>query len=194
VTVLSVSLTSPWLVLAVLLGAAQQGQPQAGEAKRVKVTVVAILANDYWDVVEPQLKPLAEEIRKKHPSLRGFTIASLESRSLAVNEKTRFPLVEDANLEIVIHQPADKANVVTLSVWPPKQKEIVYRSVCGKFLPIITLHQTQECIPPPAVVLTLALLQCRQPTAHLAAASLLARCRSREYLILAIRVQPCNGK
>jgi hypothetical protein len=95
VTVLSVALTQPLLALALVV-AALPVQPPGGAAKplNVKVTVVAVLANDYWDHVDPQLRPLAEEIRKTHPHLRGFTIASLDSKSLAVNEKTVFKLVE----------------------------------------------------------------------------------------------------
>jgi hypothetical protein len=97
-------------------------------------------------------------------------------------------------VEIVIIKSADQYNKVCLAVTPPAQKEIVYRSICGKFLPIFTRYETRESIPPPALLTALSLLQARQASSPLLAASLLTQCRSREHLILAIRVQPCHGK
>jgi len=170
------------------------GQPQAGEAKRVKVTVVVILANKYWHVVDPQLKLIAEEIRKSYPTYLGFTLASMDWKSLAVDEKSNFPLVENTLVQVVIHKPADKTNMVCLAITPPWQKEILYRSICGKFLPVVTRFDTKEYCPPPAVILALALASSRQSTSALAATTLVTQCRSCDRLILAIRVQPCNGK
>ena len=191
---LSAVLTQRFLGLIALLSAFSQAPALAGEAKRVKVTVVVILANEYWDVVHPQLKPIAEEVRKSYPSFRGFTLVSMDSKSLAVDEKTIFPLVENATVQVVIHKPADMANQVELAITPPWQKEIVYRSICGKFLPIVTRYDTKEFCPPPAVLCALGLGMGRQATSPLAATTLLTQCRSCERLILAIRVQPCNGK
>ncbi len=178
-------------VVAALL-ALLAGPAHAQDGKKIKVTVVVILANDRSDEVDPRLKCIADEVRKFVPSLRGFTLASMACKSLAVNEKAAFPLVEEQAAEVVIHHCVDKNNRVCLGLTPPWQGEIVYRTVCGKFLPIVTRYHTREYIPPPIVVRALGTL----PAPHGAgvAAALLADSRTRDRLILAVRVQPCTGK
>ena len=138
------------------------GQPEtkAGEAPKVKVTLVVILASEEAGEIDARLKQVAEEIQKHHPQFKSFKLKSMASRSLGEKEKANFALVEMKSVDIVVKQKADKDNRVELAVTPPEQGEIVYRSTCGKFLPIVTRHQTKE----------------------------------RERLILAIRVQPCNGE
>jgi hypothetical protein len=128
--------------------------------KHVKVTVVTILATDRNNDVDPRLKGIADEVRKMNPQLKGFKLVTMASKSLAVNEITTFPLVEKQVAQVVIRHGADMNNRVSLAVTPPRQGEIVYRSACGKFLPIVTRYQTMR----------------------------------QERLIVAVRVQPCNGK
>lgn len=133
---------------------------QEKDAKKVKVTVVVILANECCDHVDPALVLIADEVRKKNPNLKGFTLASMTCDSLEVEKKAVFKLVDDKTAEIIIIQPADKNDRVVLAVKPPMQGPIVYRTVCGKFLPIVTP----------------------------------VRMKNDELVIIAIRVQPCNGK
>jgi hypothetical protein len=113
-------------------------------APRVKVTVVTILAGDRGDDVDPRLKCVADEVRKLNPQLKSFKLVSMASRSLAVDDKAEFPLVDDQVAQVVIRQRADETNKISLAVTPPRQGEIVYRAACGKFLPIVTRYQTRE--------------------------------------------------
>jgi len=117
----------------------------AKEEKRVKVTVVVILARDSGNEVDKQLKNIAEEVRKLHPdlNLRSFKIKHWEVKSLAPDEKAVFKLVDNKTATIVVKHGADEQNRVGLAVAAPGQEEIVYRSACGKFLPIITRCQTK---------------------------------------------------
>ena len=184
----------PWLLAALLALAAFTRPAEARPGKRVKVTVVVILASERDCGVDPRLKCIAEEVRKLNPSLRGFTIASMACQSVAADEKVALPLVEGATADVVVHCCGDKNNRVTLAVTPPLQGEIVYRTVCGKFLPIVTRYQTQEYIPPAVVAETLAALQPLRPCGPPLAAALLVEGRTRDRLILAVRVQPCQGK
>src|SRR5262249_56372748 len=108
----------------------------------------------------------------------------------AGDEKAALPLVEGAPADVVVHCCGDKNNRVTLAVPPPLQGEIVYRTVCGKFLPIVTRYQTQEHIPPAVVVETLAALQPLRPCGPPLAAALPGEGRTRGRLILAVRVPP----
>jgi hypothetical protein len=134
--------------------------PMAERPKRVKVTMVAILASDRNSDVDPRLKHIAAEIRKMNPQLKGFKLVSMANKSLPVDEKAVFPLVDDQVAQVVIRQGADENNRVILAVTPPRQGELTWSSACGKFLPIVTRYQTE----------------------------------GKERLILAVRVQPCNGK
>jgi hypothetical protein len=132
---------------------------QAVQEQKVKVTVVVILACPGKEHVDPQLKWIAKEVRKKDKKLTCFKLKSTKCKSLAVDEKGVFPLVDGKTVTVVVKQGADKENRVGVAVTAPDQGEIVYRTVCGKFLPIVTRYQT----------------------------------KANERLILAVRVQPCNG-
>ncbi len=178
------------VLLAGLLGTPAAAQ----EAKKVKVTVVVILASERAHETDPRLKCIADEVRKHDPNLCGFTLVSMACKSLAVDEKAAFPLPEDTRAEVVVHCCGDKRKRVCLGVTPPLQGEIVYRTVCGKFLPIVTRYQTQERIPPRVVVQALGALATLRSSGSLLAGALLWDGRARDRLILAIRVQPCNGK
>jgi hypothetical protein len=182
-------LLGPLAALAVLAGpaAAQPG-------KKIKVTVVVILASERSDFVDPRLKCIGDEVRKQNPSLRGFTLYSMACRSVAADEKVALPLVEGVTADVVVHCCADQNKRVTLAVTPPLQGEILYRTVCGKFLPIITRFQTQEYIPPAVLAEVISALLPGRPAGPPVAAALLVEGRTRDRLILAFRVQPCQGK
>ncbi len=182
-----------WSTLLALLAVLCGGTTLAQDNKKVQVTVVVIRASDRDDGVDPLLKCIAEEVQKHNPSLRSFSLASMGCKSLAVDEKTSFPLVEGRKADVVVHTCADKHNRVCLAITPPLQREIAYRTVCGKFLPIVTRYQTRPRVPPQAVALALGSLTApRLPP--VVAPGLLLESRYRERLILAVRVQPCNGK
>ena len=81
-----------------------------------------------------------------NPNLKSFHIKSMTTKSLAADDKTFFPLVDDKNVAITIKHGADttRKNRSSLAVViRPDQGEIVYRCVCGKFLPIVTRYQTK---------------------------------------------------
>ena len=127
--------------------------------EKVKVTLVVILASEQGNTVDKRLQNIAKEVRELNPNLKSFKLKTMTSRSLAPEEKGAFLCVDDKSTQIIVKHGADPNNRVKLAIIPPDQGEIEYRTVCGKFLPIITRYQT----------------------------------KSKERLILAIRVQPCNG-
>jgi hypothetical protein len=144
-------------MLPALLGGDPPCPPKDG---KVKVTLVVILATEEGDKVDPRLKAIAEEVQRLNPTLKSFQLKTMTCRSLAPGEKASFPLVDDKTAQVIVEHAADKNNKVALAIIPPDQGEIIYRTVCGKFLPIITRCQT----------------------------------KSKERLILAVRVQPCLGE
>jgi hypothetical protein len=122
----------------------QEGKQAAGKEKKVRVTVVVILASEGKDKVDPRLKLIAQEIRKENPKLKTFKLESMTCRSLVPGEKSAFDLVEGRKATVVIKHGADRHNWVGLAVTAPDQGEIEYRAVCGKFLPIVTRCQTES--------------------------------------------------
>lgn len=150
-----------FLSTALLLLAAMLAGPAAacGPDGKIKVTLVVILAGEEPGAIDPRLTAIAEEIQKLNPNLKSFQLKMMTSKSLVQGEKTDFALVENKAAQVTVQHGADKNNKVSLAIVPPDQGEIVYRTVCGKFLPIVTRCQT----------------------------------KAKQRLILAVRVQPCQG-
>jgi hypothetical protein len=67
----------------------------------------------------------------------------MKSQSLGVDEQGTFKLCEGQTLAVVVRRPADEKKWVELEVTAPKQGEIGYRVICGKFFPIITRCETK---------------------------------------------------
>jgi hypothetical protein len=122
----------------------QGSLPAPDKTKRIKVTVVTILASTTKEFVDDRLKCIAQEVRKKNVALKGFELHSMECKSLAVGEKWTCKLVDGQEAQIVIQHGADKENRVELKIKAPKQGDIVYGTVCGKFLPIVTRFKTKN--------------------------------------------------
>jgi hypothetical protein len=185
-------LVAPLAAVALLTGLPGPAAQQPG--KRVKVTVVVILASERCAWVDPRLKCVAEEVRKHDAALCGFRLLSMACQSLPVEERASFPLVEGTAAEVVVHCCGDKHNRVTLAVTPPRGGEIRYRTVCGKFLPIVTRYQTSPRVPPGVIAQAMAATRTSLASGLPLAAALLVEGRTRDRLILAIRVQPCKGR
>ena len=137
-----------WLILgcyavaAVALLAAGLGAcPE--EKTKVNVTLVVILATEEGNVIDKRLTEFAKEVQEKYPSFKSFKIKTMMKKSLAPDEKATFKLVDEVTAQVIVKHGADKNNKVSLSVTAPEQGEIVYRTVCGKYLPIVTRYQTQ---------------------------------------------------
>jgi hypothetical protein len=115
-----------------------------GEDTKVRVTVIAILATDRSNVIDPKLERFAKEVQKTEPQLTGFTLAQTTRKTLAVGNTLDFPLVDKQVAEISVEKGMDTQNRVSLKVKPPQVGEIVYTSACGKFFPIVTRYQTKD--------------------------------------------------
>jgi hypothetical protein len=141
-----VSLFVTWRVLtvAVVLAILACGPAPQQAAKNVKVTLVVILASDRDNQIDPKLEQIASEVRKRKPELTSFRIASCTCESLPVNKPTTFPIPANETVQITIIHGADTQDRVKLAVQPPCQREIVYRTVCGKFLPLVTRCETKQ--------------------------------------------------
>jgi hypothetical protein len=111
----------------------------------VTVSVVAILATDQDDKIDPKLEHIAKEIQKTEPKLTGFRIAKMTKKDIAVGANDDFDLGADQTLHVAVQQKSDKDDRYQLKITPPQMGDIVYQTrCCGRFLPIITPVRTKN--------------------------------------------------
>jgi hypothetical protein len=116
----------------------------ASAGQRVKVTLVTILATTRDEPVDHRLHCIAREVRKKEPDLKGFKLLNMNCHSVAPGEPWKVKLVDGQEAVVVVHHGADKDNRVELKLSAPLQGEIIYITVCGKFLPVVTRYTTKK--------------------------------------------------
>jgi hypothetical protein len=135
------------------------GKEKPARGKKVRVSVVIILASETNTNVDPKLRRIAREVRKRHPKLTGFRMANMSCKSLEVGVADKINLIDAQSAKVTVQRGANQKNRIQLKVAPPQMGEITYSTPCGKFLPIVTPFRT----------------------------------KNKDLLIIAIRVQPCNG-
>jgi hypothetical protein len=132
---------------AALTGLLAGADAAAGEPEEVRVCVIAIIATQRDNKVDKCLERIAREVRKKHPELTGFHLASgergMSCQSVAVGTDKTFTLPENESARITVKSACDKKNRVILRVKPPRMDAITYETPCGKFLPIETPVKTK---------------------------------------------------
>jgi hypothetical protein len=112
--------------------------------KKVRVTVVVILASETSTEVDKRLADIAREVRRTNPKLTGFKYADMAWKSLAVGTKDKFKLIADQEVEVTVRKGSDPKDKVEIKIAPPSMGEITYSTPCGKFLPIITKFRTKK--------------------------------------------------
>lgn len=110
-----------------------------------EVTVIAILASDRHKVIDEKLKPIAEEIKKKDPTLTGWKVSRQSKETLKLNQKHSFELVDKVTAEVTVlaQETKDKDKKVRINVKAPHAGEITYSTVLDKFFPVLTRYQTE---------------------------------------------------
>lgn len=129
------------LVLLAFVAAARAGDD---EKEPVEVSLIAILATDRNDKVDPKLACIARQVRRTHKELTGFQMATVTSKSLTVGDKYVFEVVGVQKVGVTVQQGADDKDRVQVKVAPPGMGEITYDTCCGKFLPIVTPFRTKD--------------------------------------------------
>jgi hypothetical protein len=127
-----------------LLGVLALAPAARAGGKKVRVSVVVILATEGEAKVDPKLACIAREVQKMYPKLKGFHRANFSVKSLEVGVKDSIKLCDGKELGITIQRAADKKNRIQLKVAPPSMGEITYSTPCGKFLPIVTRVRTKS--------------------------------------------------
>jgi hypothetical protein len=131
------------LAVAGLLAAAPvSGDPP--EAPRcVRVSVIAILASDRDDVVDPRLTDIAREVQQNVDGrLTSFAVARMCCKPIPVGSSHTFPLVGNWSALVAVDHCCPKDERICVTVTPPKLGQFTYTAACGKFLPIVTSCRT----------------------------------------------------
>ena len=113
-------------------------------AKKVRISVIVILASDKGDFVDRKLQCMARCLKERHPKLKSFRLANLSYKSLTVGKAGLFRLVEGQTTHITVENAADRMDRICLKVGPPMMGAITYETPCGKFLPIETPLRTKK--------------------------------------------------
>jgi hypothetical protein len=108
------------------------------------VYVVTVLASDRHKNVDPRVAGIADEVKKKDPSLTGFRVEKAAKLDVPLNQKKAFDLVGDVKAEITVLSCDDKDKKARLTVKCPHFGEVTYTTVTEKYFPVLTRYQTEK--------------------------------------------------
>jgi hypothetical protein len=112
------------------------------QERPVKVTVLVVLATADSQPIEPKLRSLAVEVRKREPNLNSFKHEKTIARSIANQTSLDIEVLAKQILRVKVEQPRNPDGRVKLTIRPPGVGEITYECVCGKYFPVVTPQVT----------------------------------------------------
>jgi|SRR5665213_486722 len=116
----------------------------AGDGDNIRVSVLAILATDKNDKIDPKLECIVKEVQKHDPKLTGFRIANITSKSLPIGGKDDFELCGDQCLHVTVEKKGDEKGRLQMKITPPQMGDITYTTTCGKYFPVMTPYHNKE--------------------------------------------------
>jgi hypothetical protein len=128
----------------VLLAPLAAAPPKGAKKDTVEVAVIAILATDRHNQINPKLDCIARQVRKTRKELTGFQLATMTSQPLPIGVSHVFEVVGNQKVGVTVLRGADEKDRVQVKVAPPGMGEITYDTCCGKFLPIVTEFRTKD--------------------------------------------------
>jgi hypothetical protein len=115
----------------------------AADGDNVRVSVVAVLATDKNDKVDPKIDCIAKEAQKHDPKLTGFRIAHMTTKPLTIGGKDDFELCAEQCLHVVVEKKGDEEGRFQMRITPPQMGDITYTTTCGKFFPVMTPYRNK---------------------------------------------------
>lgn len=128
----------------VAIAAAPLGAVVAADGDNIRVSVVAILATDKNDKIDPKLECMAKEVQKHDPKLTGFRIGKMTTKSLSIGSKDDFALCGEQCLHVTVEKKGDEEGRIQMKITPPQMGDITYTTTCGKFFPVITPFRNKD--------------------------------------------------
>lgn len=116
----------------------------ADDEESVQVTVVVVLASREDKFIDPKLRDLARQARKRDPKLTGFKLSATEVKAIPVGDSAAIPLVDKQELKVTVEAGKDERGRVTLTIKAPELPELSYACKCDRFFPIATPYHTAK--------------------------------------------------
>jgi hypothetical protein len=110
------------------------------KADEIEVRVLAIMATEGNDKVDPKLAEFARHVQKKDPKLIGFRIERTTQKKLKLGETEKFALVDKEVVEVTVNKERNEEGRITLTIKPPKLDQITYACACNKYFSVATQH------------------------------------------------------
>jgi len=126
------------LTIALISVAAACDPPK--KADEIEVRVLAIMATESNDKVDPKLAEFAKHVQKKDPALKGFRIERTTQKKLKLGETEKFALVDKEVIEVTVNKERNEEGRVTLTIKPPKLDQITYACACNKYFSVATQY------------------------------------------------------
>jgi hypothetical protein len=134
-------------LLSLMLCAAPTAQG-CGDDDEVRVTVVAIVASEKSDRIDPKLKELANCIQKKYPELKGFRLGKVNRETVEIGKERKFDLGDGKSAAVTVGHGSDEKNRVGIALQLPCCGKCQFETCCGKFFPLKTCQKMKdgECL------------------------------------------------
>lgn len=116
----------------------------AGDGDNIRVSVLAILATDKNDKIDPKLECIVKEVQKHDAKLTGFRIANMTTKSLPIGGKHDFDLCAEQCLHVVVEKKGDEEGRIQMKITPPQMGDITYTTTCGKYFPVMTPYRNKD--------------------------------------------------
>jgi hypothetical protein len=136
--------TSMAILLCAIATHAQEKPIEKSSEKPVEVVVYSILASKTDAKIAANLKEFAVEVQRKDPALIGFVVGNYRRKSMSIGDTQQLELVDDLKVSVTVNINKDKNDRITLTVSPPGMGSVTYECACGKYLPIMTDHETKK--------------------------------------------------
>ena len=109
-------------------------------ADEVEVKVLAILASEHHNKVDPKLTEFAKHVQQKDPTLTGFQLDRSNGDTLKLGRDEEVPLAGNEVVEVTVNKERNEKGRITLTIKPPKLNQITYACACDKYFSIATEH------------------------------------------------------
>ena len=101
--------------------------------------MLAILASEHHTTVDAKLTEFAKQVQRKEPALTGFKLDHSSATPSSSGRQRSSPLRRRGRRGDR-QQGAEREGRITLTIKPPKLKQITYACVCDKYFSIATEH------------------------------------------------------
>ena len=124
------------LVVLVVLASNSRACPLGDD--EIEVKVVSIMASEHKTDVDPLLSEFAKFVQKTEKKLTGFRIERGTCEKLKLGETKKIELIDKEVVEVTVNKERNEAGRITLTITPPKLKQITYECACDKYFAMAT--------------------------------------------------------